>query len=138
MSILWAINHSKRLVEATARDVLRLTDVEDFLQGVALATTQSYRKLFDATQCTIELDKEDLLAIAGRVHVNSSRTQMGPVAIVVNSDATYEQARVFERMTASERPLKIFWHLAEAQEWLDANHRGTPLHEAFGDVPPLQ
>lgn len=129
MPILWAIDHPRRLVEATARDILRRPDIEAFLDGIAIAATLSYRKLFDATQSTIELGEGDLTSISAWVHKSSSTTQMGAVAIVVGSDEMYEHALAFEALTAARRPLKVFRQLRDAQKWLDENRGVAPRHQ---------
>lgn len=120
MPILWAIDHPTRLVVATAKGVLRLKDIEDYLEGMALAATLSYRKLFDMTQCSPALSKEDMFALGARVRDFNSMGAMGPAAIVAASDETYQQARLIESFAVADRPLKIFRELQTARDWLDA------------------
>ena len=120
MPVLWAINHPTRLVEASAKGVLHLKDVEDYLQGVAMTSTLSYRKIFDMTQCSPALSKEDMVTLSARLHGYKSMSAMGPAAIVASSDESYQLAHLFETLTSADRPLKVFRELQAAHDWLDS------------------
>lgn len=120
MPVLWAIHHATHMVEGSAEGVLRLRDMEDFLEGIAMTATQSYRKLFDMTRCSVALSKEDLFALTARIQGQNSIGPMGPAAIVAPSDENFQHARQFASLAVVDRPLKIFRELKAARDWLDA------------------
>lgn len=129
MPVLWAINHPTRMVVATANGALHLKDIEEYLEGVALAATLSYRKIFDMSHCSSELSNEDMLALGARIRGYTRMTAMGPVAIVAGSDEPYQQALLFESLAVADRPLKIFRKLQSAYDWLDEPAL-APEHQA--------
>jgi hypothetical protein len=120
MPVLWAIDHLNRLVVATAKGELHLKDIENYLDGVARAATLSYRKLFDMTQGSPALSKQDRLALAARLRDYNGTNAMGPAAIVALPNESYQQARLFETLTVADRPLKIFGDLQAARDWLNS------------------
>lgn len=130
MPIGWGVDHTARLVSATARGELGRTDIEDYLEGLAAAATLSYRKVFDMSQCRLVLSKEDMLAIGARIRGHESIGPMGKVAVIVNSEEAFEQARLLEANVKAERPLKIFRDVPAAYDWLvDGLPDGDELSE---------
>ena len=118
MPVRWTIDHSARLIVATAEDVLCSEDIENYLDGVAAAATLSYRKLFDMTHCWPALREEDMPALGARIRNHEARGRMGEVVIVAVSDEAYQQARLFEALVVADRPLKIVRDTRAAYAWL--------------------
>jgi hypothetical protein len=126
MPIHWTINHASRTVMATAKGDLSLNDVDDYLDGIARSATLSYRKLFDLSQSSPALSKEQSSTLSARIIAYSNLSAMGPVAIVAISEESYEKARLFEALTLAKRPLKIFREFEAAYRWLSAEPAETP------------
>jgi hypothetical protein len=118
MPVRWTIDHSARLVVATAQGVLCLEDIENYLDGVAAAATLSYRKLFDMTHCWPALREEDMPALGARIRDHEARGRVGEVVIVAVSDKAYQQAQLFETLVVANRPLKIVRDIRAAYAWL--------------------
>ena len=123
MPVRWTIDHSARLVVATAENVLCAEDIESYLDGVAAAATLSYRKLFDMTHCWPALREEDMPVLQARIRDHEARGRMGEVVIVAVSDEAYQQARLFETLVVAERPLKIVRDIRAAYAWLSRGQR---------------
>jgi hypothetical protein len=119
MPVQWTISHPTRLVIAVAKGELRLTDVEDYLDGVVMANALPYRKIFDTTDATIDLSEDDMMALGARIRAYGGMDRMGPLAIVATTDRSYRQARLFAALAVADRPLKIFRELHLARRWLD-------------------
>jgi hypothetical protein len=51
--------------------------------------------------------------------------QLGPLAIVAASEASYAQARAFADAAPVRRPLRIFREMDLARQWLDAQPPGS-------------
>ena len=119
MPVQWTISKPHRLVIAVARDELRLRDIEQYLDGVAIADVMPYRKIFDMTHATVMLNDADMMALGGRIRAYLQVGKLGPLAIVAVTDHAYQQARLFEVLAQGDRPVKIFRELHHAREWLD-------------------
>lgn len=124
MPVQWTISNPHRLVIAVARDELRLEDVENYLDGVAVADAMSYRKIFDTTHATMMLSDADVMALGARIRAYLKISKLGPLAIVAVTEAAYQQARLFETLAEGDhpgdRPVKIFRELHQARDWLDS------------------
>jgi hypothetical protein len=57
--------------------------------------------------------------LANLVRARELESLVGPIAIVVGDEATYEQACLFAEVAELVRPIKVFreWH--EARRWID-------------------
>lgn len=119
MPVQWTISKPHRLVIAVARDELRLEDVENYLDGVAVAEALPYRKIFDTTHATMMLSDTDMMALGARIRAYLQIYELGPLAIVAVTERSYQQARLFEVLAEGDRPIKIFRELHHAREWLD-------------------
>lgn len=120
MPVQWTISKPHRLVIAVARDDLRLEDVEQYLDGVALADVLPYRKIFDMTHATVMLSDTDMMALGARIRAYLQVSKLGPLAIVAVTERAYEQASLFQVLAEGDRPVRIFRELHQAREWLDA------------------
>ena len=125
MPVQWTISKPHRLVIAVARDELRLRDVEQYLDGVALADVLPYRKIFDMTHATVMLSDADIMSLGGRIRAYLQVTKLGPLAIVAVTERAYEQASLFQVLAEGDRPVKIFRELHLAREWLDGFDSGS-------------
>lgn len=119
MPVQWTISNPHRLVIAVARDELRLEDVENYLDGVAVADAMPYRKIFDTTHATMMLGDADMMALGARIRAYMKIGTLGPLAIVAVTERAYQQARLFEALAEGDRPVRIFRELHLAREWLD-------------------
>ncbi len=119
MPVQWTISNPHRLVIAVARDELRLEDVENYLDGVAVADALAYRKIFDTTHAKMMLSDADVMALGARIRAYLKMGRLGPLAIVAVTERASQQARLFETLAEGNRPIRIFRELHLAREWLD-------------------
>ncbi|MDB5488163.1 MAG: hypothetical protein JWQ58_1878 [Reyranella sp.] len=120
MPVQWTISRPHQLVIAVARDELRLEDIENYLDGVAVADALPYRKIFDMTHATVIASDTDMMSLGARIRAYMKVDKLGPLAIVAVTEKSYQQARLFEALAEGDRPVKIFRELHLAREWLDA------------------
>jgi len=119
MPLTWVIDHQARMVVATGAGLLRLEDFEGALDELARPATLSYRKLVDLTHCSSSLGTADMLDLSSRIRGYSSMSALGALAIVATSEENYRQARLFEALDGTDRPIGIFRDPAAARDWLD-------------------
>jgi hypothetical protein len=120
MPVQWTISKPHRLVIAVARDELRLRDVEQYLDGVAIAGVLPYRKIFDMTNAMVLLSDADMMTLGARIRAYLKVGKLGPLAIVAVTARAYEQASLFQVLAEGDRPVQIFRELHQAREWLDS------------------
>lgn len=125
MPVQWTISKPHQLVIAVARDELRLADVEEYLDGVAVADALPYRKIFDTTNASMMLSDADMMVLGARIRAYLKMGKLGPLAIVAVTEHAYQQARLFEVLAEGDRPVKIFRELHLAREWLDGFDSGA-------------
>ena len=85
MPVQWTLSKPHRLVIAVARDELRLADVENYLDGVAVANALPYRKIFDMTHATVIASDTDMMSLGARIRAYMKVDKLGPLAIVAVS-----------------------------------------------------
>ena len=126
MPLQWTISHPTRLVVAIASGELRPEDIESYFDEVARANASAYRKLFYASQATADLSDDELMALGARIRAYVALGPIGPVAIVVPTVATHEQALIFAALAEADRPIRVFRELHLARQWLDAQPEPKP------------
>ena len=126
MPLQWTISHPTRLVVAIASGELRPEDIASYFDEVARANASAYRKLFDASQATADLSDDELMALGARIRAYVALGPIGPVAIVVPTVATHEQALIFAALAEADRPIRVFRELHLARQWLDAQPEPKP------------
>jgi hypothetical protein len=136
MSLTWVIDHRTRMVVATGAGTLRLEDFEAALDELARPATLSYRKLVDLTDCSSALGTADMLDLNARIRGYGSLSALGALAIVAASDENYRQARLFEALDGTDRPMKIFRDIAAARDWLDGLPSSASRYGRLFDEPP--
>jgi hypothetical protein len=119
-AINWTVSHPERLVVATAKDELTVTDFFFCVDGMKRAGVSPYRKIYDMTLVGLGRARLDLRSL-GKVMAEIADNQpFGPVAIVVGSDGVAGSAQHFEeRSGAKRRPVQIFRDCYSARAWLD-------------------
>jgi hypothetical protein len=119
MPVHWTISHSSRLVIAVAKDEVKVEDIEKYFAGVTADGAMAYRKIFEIGAEPIAVSDENLKTLGQRVVLYAQHGQVGAVALVAGSDASFAQAQVFANAASAGRPLRIFRELHAARHWLD-------------------
>ena len=119
MPVVWNVFHPTREVVISVTGVVLLKEMEECVDGILTPATRSYRKLVDLVEGRLALSREDIAALAKHVRERSESRQMGAVAIAVGSDESEQQIRLFDSLSAAERPLEIFRELQAARAWLN-------------------
>ena len=124
MPVHWTISHSARLVIAVAKDEVKVEDIEKYFAGVTADGAMAYRKIFEIGAEPMAVSDEHLKTLGQRVILYAQHGQVGPVALVAGSDASFAQAQVFANAATAGRPLRIFRELHAARRWLDEQEAG--------------
>ena len=114
---------------AVTKGDVSVADIEKYFAGVTADGAMAYAKIFEITHTPEALNHENLNALGQRVVFYAQHGQIGPIAIVAATDASYRKASVFAAAARINRPLMIFRELHDARRWIDGhkrdNHKGT-------------
>jgi hypothetical protein len=119
MPVLWRVFHASRLVVISAQGVVRLDDMEECVEGIMAPATLSYRKLVHLAEGRLELTRDDVVTLAQFVRERRDNGPAGALAITVASDESEQQVRLFESLSAADRPLRTLRDPLAARAWLD-------------------
>src|SRR5690242_245926 len=124
MPIHWTISQPDRLVVVICEGSVSRADIEAYLDNVVVAGALPYRKIFEARNARLDLSDDDMMALGARIqaYAGSGMTTgaMGPLALVAENRQQYRQARLYEVLAQTPRPLKIFRDPKKARQWLDS------------------
>ena len=109
--------HSTREVIISATGVVPLKEMVECGDDILIPATRSYRKLLNLAVGRLTPDREDIAALAEHVRERSESRPMGAVAIVVGSNDSEQQLRLFDSLSFVERPLEIFRESQAAHAW---------------------
>jgi hypothetical protein len=120
MPLQWTISHPKRLVVAVAKGEMRPRAMVDFLAALDAAGGRPYAKLMFLERLVTTFSEDSVVALANLVRQRERESEVGPIAIIAQDDATFEQACQFAHVAELVRPIRVFreWH--EGRRWIDA------------------
>ncbi len=92
----------------------------DFLAGLDAAGARPYAKLVFLERLVTTFSEDSVGALANLVRQREQESEVGPIAIIAQDDATFEQACQFAHVAELVRPIRVFreWH--EGRRWIDA------------------
>ncbi|MFO1158162.1 MAG: hypothetical protein U1E60_04940 [Reyranellaceae bacterium] len=118
MPIEIEIDHTKRIVIAKTRGVIRLQDMLDYFDALAAAGTMPYAKLFDARELDSQLSEDDMQALGARVRANAAFDPRGAIAAVATAPAARAAIERFRALGGARRPVELFATMEGAGAWL--------------------
>lgn len=116
--LTYKIHSAERLVHVQAEGVVRLQEILDYLDAVAVGGNMPYGKLFDTSGAQFELSDDDMMTLGARVSAYAAMEPRGPVAVVVSDDPHSDLARRFANLGGARRPAKVFRDAEQARAWL--------------------
>jgi len=119
MPVHWTISHPSRLVIAVAKNDVKVHDIEQYFTAVTAEGAMTYRKIFEIGTEPIAVSDQDLKRLGQRVVLYAQHGQVGALALVAGSDASFAQAQAFAAAAPAGRPLQIFREMHAARRWLD-------------------
>jgi hypothetical protein len=120
MPLQWTISHPKRLVVAVAKGEMRPRAMVDFLASLDAAGARPYAKLVFLERLVTTFSEDSVSTFASLVRQREQESEVGPIGIIAQDDATFEQACQFAHIAELVRPIRVFreWH--EGRRWIDA------------------
>jgi hypothetical protein len=118
--------HPNRLAIVVARGEVTPADVAEAVRQLLESGALHYRKILDISSPSRPLTTEGIEKIAALLRTAPNAETRGPLAIVINRGDQAERAELFAKMTAGERPVRVFHSLHEARRWLEQQPLGKP------------
>lgn len=128
MPIAWKIIDAECLVDAVVSGAPTLDEFTTYIADVTAAGGKGHAKLVDMRHATLDLHSAEIRALAQAVIEQARRgdAALGPVALIVDAEASLEATLLFDdRTAAADRPLAIFADRRMALDWLKAWQRGA-------------
>ncbi len=108
----------------SGRGIIDRAFIEQYLLAMTAMETKGYRKLFDLTHAALEIQRDDISAVAQALMQFGADGRAGPVAMVVGmSPLALDMAVLLKQNIEPSRPFRVFRHVDEARQWL----RLTPV-----------
>jgi hypothetical protein len=119
MPITWKIT-DRHLVDVVVTGSPTVGDFTTYIREVTEAGGKSYAKLVDMRYASVDLSSPEIKTIAAAVVAQARNdATLGPVAIVVDADASLDVSLLFDDKTAAaNRPLAVFGDRDMALAWL--------------------
>lgn len=110
--------HEEQLILGIGEGILTHEALECTFSELIASGGMSYSKLFDFSGAVFAVSTSEVRAMGKRVADYAKAMKLGPVAVVVDSDAALAVAELFQTYAPVDRPFRIFHDFAKAQEWL--------------------
>ncbi len=121
MPLYWTVDSKDRLVTTVADGLVTRAEVENYIDTMNGAGTQSYRKLFDGSRGETEMTAEDMLAIGVMIRArHAGGGEHGALAIVIPADKADLVSRVLGILATANRPMRIFSAIEPARRWIES------------------
>ena len=79
----------------------------------------TYSEIFDCTDATTNLTVDQVRKLAEERRRIAQSQPAGPVAVVATNDLFFGMFRMFDMLTETIRPIRVFRDVKAAEEWLD-------------------
>ncbi len=120
----WMVEAETLTVVVGGRGIIDRAFIEEYLLAMTAMGTKGFRKLFDLTHAALELQRDDIGAVAQALMQFGADGRAGPVAMVVGmSPLALDMAVLLKQNVEPSRPFRVFRRLYEARQWL----RMTPV-----------
>jgi hypothetical protein len=119
MPISYRIDETRRRIYTRAEGVVTYAELRAHMNAEAGEPAASYSELFDCSGATTDVTPEDVRRLAWERQEVARRQPPGPVAVVATDDLFFGMLRMYDMLTERVRPLRVFRHRQEAEQWLD-------------------
>jgi hypothetical protein len=133
MSLFWTLDSRRQLFTVTCEGKVDHADVNAMIDALVGANGLRYRKLFDGTRGSTEMNEQEILSVGARMRdLHALQGDHGALAVILPDDKYDQISRVLGILAAAKRPMRVFRDIEKARKWLDSPpiRGGLPLLEA--------
>ena len=117
MPIHLEISRLNRLLVIVARGQVTPDEVRDLVRQMVENEVRHFSKIIDVSGSSIEMDREQVEAMATTLRAEKGAATRGPIAFVIHPERQ-GFADLFADATRSDRPVRLFRSLHDARRWL--------------------
>ena len=118
MPIILNVDHEGKEVNSVAIGPISYTDVENHLFAERHFKGLAYKEFLDARGAGISWTLDEIRRIVELLRSLGQESKLGPTAILVSTDVTFEVIRMFEASVEDVCTVKPFRNEQEARAWL--------------------
>lgn len=120
MAINFHIDKVNRRIYSKATGLVTFEDLLNHIKSEVEPEIASFSEIFDCTDATTDLTVEQVRALAEeRRHIAQTRSA-APAAVVATNDLFFGMLRMFDMLTETIRPMRVFRDVRSAEQWLDS------------------
>ena len=117
MPIHLEISRLNRLLVIVARGQVTPDEVRDLVKQMVENEVRHFSKIIDVSGSSIEMDREQVDAMAMMLRAEKGAATRGPIAFVIHPERQ-GFAHLFADATREDRPVRLFRSLHDARRWL--------------------
>lgn len=120
MAINFHIDKVNRRIYSKAVGLITFEDLLAHMKADIEPEVVHYSEIFDCTEATTNLTVEQVRKLSEeRLRIAQSQPA-GPVAVVATNDLFFGMFRMFDMLTETIRPIRVFRDIKAAEQWLDS------------------
>lgn len=120
MPISYTVDDEKKRMYTRATGLVTFEELRAHMNAEEGKPAGTYKEIFDCSDATTDVTTEQIRSlVAERIAVAQRRTP-SPVAIVANTDLFFGIMRMFDSMSDSIRPIRVFREREAAAYWLES------------------
>ncbi len=123
MPISYRIDNINRRIYTRAEGLVTYEELFRHMNADVGPDAAAYYEIFDCTGATTNLSMEEVRKLALERQRIAQGQEPGPVAVVATTNVFFGMLRMFDVLTSTLRPIRIFRDINEAEKWLDTIKR---------------
>ena len=129
MAINFHIDKVNRRLYSRASGLITFRDLLKHMKSELDPEIARFPEIFDCTDATTDLTVEQVRELADERRRIEQARSTGPTAVVASNDLFFGMFRMFDMLTETIRPMRIFRDVRSAEQWLDSiDSEGSPTN----------
>ena len=137
MAITFHVDRVNKRIYSKAVGLVTFDDLLSHMRAEIGPDVAGYSEVFDTSGATTSLTVEQVRRLADERRQIAQAQTGGPVAVVATNDLFFGMLRMFDMLTETIRPLRVFRDIKSAEQWIDAVEAGPGPERVTGEVPHL-
>jgi len=120
MAINFHIDKVNRRIYSKAVGLITFEDLLTHMKADVESEVVHYSEIFDCTDATTNLTVEQVRKLSEERRRIARSQPAGAVAVVATNDLFFGMFRMFDMLTETIRPIRVFRDVKAAEQWLDS------------------
>jgi len=135
MAINFHIDKRNRRIFSKAVGLITFEDLLAHMKADIEPEATDYSEIFDCTGATTNLTVDLVRRLSDERRRIAQSQSAGPVAVVASNDLFFGMFRMFDMLTETIRPIRVFRDVKAAEEWLDSMESKGVGDHLKGNLP---